>query len=62
MSTTSTSDFPPVPHTGVPQSDFLQLCRTDDPRGGAAAWAVLVVGMAVVTCVMLAVTWATGLW
>jgi manganese efflux pump family protein len=47
-------------HTGVPQSEFPELCRTDDPRGGAAAWALLAVAMALVICVLLAVASFAG--
>lgn len=47
-------------HTGVSQSEFPELCRTDDPRGGAAAWALLAVAMALVTCVLLAVASFAG--
>jgi hypothetical protein len=47
-------------HAAVPQSRFPELCRIDDPRGGAAAWALLAVAMALLTCVLLAV--AIGVW
>lgn len=33
--------------------DLPQLDRTDDPRGGAAAWALLAVGVAVVISILL---------
>ncbi|MBV9058078.1 MAG: hypothetical protein JO296_04275 [Pseudonocardiales bacterium] len=46
----------------VPQPRFPELCRTDDPHGGAAAWALLAVGMALLTCVLFAVAWAVGVW
>jgi hypothetical protein len=39
-----------------------KLDRTDDPQGGAAAWAVLVVAAALVAGVALAVVWAAGVW
>ncbi len=35
--------------------DLPQLDRTDDPRGGAVAWALLAVGVAVVASILLAV-------
>lgn len=47
---------------GQHESDLLELYRTDDPRGGAAAWALLAVGMALVSGILLAVAWAAGAW
>jgi hypothetical protein len=47
---------------GHHESDLLKLYRTDDPRGGAAAWALLAVGMALVSGILLAVAWAAGAW
>ncbi len=38
--------------------DLPQLDRTDDPRGGAVAWALLAVGAALVVGILLAVIWA----
>ena len=38
----------------------LELDRTDDPRGGAVAWALLVVGVALVASLLLVVVWAAG--
>jgi formate hydrogenlyase subunit 3/multisubunit Na+/H+ antiporter MnhD subunit len=43
-------------------SDLPELDRTDDPRGGAAAWALLVVGVALVAGILLLVMWVTGAW
>jgi hypothetical protein len=34
--------------SGYVTSDLPELDRTDDPRGGAVAWALLVVGAALV--------------
>ena len=41
--------------------DLPQLDRRDDPRGGAVAWALLVVGLAAVTGIIMAVIWAVNL-
>ena len=41
--------------------DLPQLDRSDDPRGGAVAWALLVVGLALVAGIFLAVIWAVNL-
>jgi hypothetical protein len=43
-------------------SNLPELDRTDDPRGGAAAWALLAVGMALIGGIFLAVMWLTGVW
>jgi hypothetical protein len=43
-------------------SELPELDRTDDPRGGAVAWALLAVGVAVVAGIFLAVMWAAGVW
>ena len=37
------------------QVDLPQLDRRDDPRGGAVAWALLAVGVALVASILLAV-------
>ncbi len=42
---------------GLPELD-----RADDPRGGAVAWALLAVVMAVVAGIILVVLWAVGAW
>ncbi len=39
-----------------------ELNRTDDPRGGAVAWALLAVGLVAVAGIVLAVIWAVGAW
>lgn len=39
-----------------------ELDRTDDPRGGAAAWALLAVGVVLIVGIVLAVIWAAGVW
>jgi hypothetical protein len=41
--------------------DLPRLDRGDDPRGGAVAWALLVVGVALVAGTLLAVIWAVSL-
>jgi formate hydrogenlyase subunit 3/multisubunit Na+/H+ antiporter MnhD subunit len=43
-------------------SNLPELDRRDDPRGGAAAWALLAVGMALLGGIFLAVMWLTGVW
>ena len=40
--------------------DLPELDRTGDPRGGAVAWALLAVGMALVAAIFVAVLWAFG--
>jgi hypothetical protein len=42
-------------HAALPKLDCM-----DDPRGGAVAWALLVVGMTLVAAILLTVRWATG--
>lgn len=37
-----------------------ELDCIDDPRGGAVAWTLLVVGMALAVGILLAVSWAAG--
>ncbi|MGH3779720.1 MAG: hypothetical protein ACRDRO_03570 [Pseudonocardiaceae bacterium] len=44
------------------ESDLQKLDRTDDLRGGAAAWALLAVGVALVAEIVLTVMWAAGAW
>jgi hypothetical protein len=36
-------------------SDLPELDRTDDPRGGAVAWALLAVGAVPVVCAILVI-------
>lgn len=48
--------------SGRVSSDLPELDRTDDPRGGAVAWALLVVGTAFATGMVFAATWVTGVW
>lgn len=43
-------------------SALPELDRTEDPRGGAVAWALLAVAVVVLTGVALAVLWAIGVW
>ncbi|MGH3696998.1 MAG: hypothetical protein ACRDRX_23970 [Pseudonocardiaceae bacterium] len=44
------------------ESNLPELDRTDDPRGGAAAWALLAVGATLIAGIVVAVMWATGAW
>jgi len=44
------------------ESALPELDRTDDPRGGAVAWALLAVGGTLVAGILLAVMWAAGAW
>ncbi|MGH3754111.1 MAG: hypothetical protein ACRDRP_15720 [Pseudonocardiaceae bacterium] len=41
--------------------DLPQLDRTDDPQGGAAAWAVLAVVAALVIGTLISAIWALSL-
>ncbi|MGH3866532.1 MAG: hypothetical protein ACRDQ4_10420 [Pseudonocardiaceae bacterium] len=44
-------------------SDLPELDRTDDPRGGAVAWALLAVGVALLAGlagILVAVMWVAG--
>jgi hypothetical protein len=43
-------------------STLPQLDRTDDPRGAAAGWALLVVGATLIAGILLIVKWAIGAW
>jgi hypothetical protein len=38
--------------------DLPRLDRSDDPRGGAVAWALLAVSVALIASALLAVIWA----
>lgn len=40
--------------------DLPRLDRRDDPRGGAVAWALLAVGVAMVAGILLTVIWLSG--
>jgi len=42
--------------------DLPELNRADDPGGKAVAWALLVVGGALILGIVLAVMWAVGAW
>jgi hypothetical protein len=44
------------------KSTLPKLDRTGDPRGGAVAWALLVVGVALIAGILLVVAWAAGAW
>jgi hypothetical protein len=46
--------------SGCLSSDLPDLDRTDDPRGGAAAWALLAVGVTVVTVLCMATLCGLG--
>jgi hypothetical protein len=41
--------------------DLSRLDCSDDPRGGAVAWALVAVSVALVTGTLLAVIWAMSL-
>jgi hypothetical protein len=41
--------------------DLPRLDRSDDPRGGAVAWALLAVSVALVAGTLLVVIWAVSL-
>jgi hypothetical protein len=43
-------------------SDLPELDRTNDPQGGAVAWALLAVGVALIAGIILAVMWVAGAW
>ncbi len=44
------------------KSTLPKLDQAEDPRGGAAAWALLVVGAALIAGIVLALNWAAGVW
>jgi hypothetical protein len=46
--------------SGCISSELPDLDRTDDPRGGAVAWALLAVCVVLVASIVLTVMWATG--
>lgn len=48
--------------SGRVESGLPELDRADDPRGGAAAWALLAMSMTLVASVLLTVMWTTGVW
>ena len=39
------------------EAGLPDLDRSDDPRGGAAAWALLAVGVALLAAIVVAVIW-----
>jgi hypothetical protein len=41
--------------------DLPRLDHTDDPRGGAVAWALLAVGAALIIGILLTVIWILSL-
>lgn len=43
-------------------SNLPELDRTDDPRGGAVAWALLAVGMVLISGILLVAMWLAGVW
>jgi hypothetical protein len=43
------------------KSTLPKLDQTEDPRGGAVAWA-LVMGVALIAGIVLALTWVVGAW
>jgi hypothetical protein len=44
------------------KSTLPKLDQTEDPRGGAVAWALLVMSAALIAGIVLALTWAVGGW
>ncbi|MDQ3762006.1 MAG: hypothetical protein M3460_10010 [Actinomycetota bacterium] len=40
-----------------PEHNLLELDRTDDPRGGAVAWALMAVAAVLIIGIILAVIW-----
>ena len=44
------------------ESDLPELDCTDDPGGGAVAWALLAVGGTLITGILIAMMWAAGAW
>ncbi len=44
-------------------SNLPELDRTDDPRGGAAAWALLAASLALAAGILVAlIMWISGAW
>jgi hypothetical protein len=46
--------------SGCISSELPDLDRTDDPRGGAAAWALLTMCMVFLGVIVLTAMWTTG--
>lgn len=46
--------------SGCISSELPDLDRTDDPRGGAAAWALFAVCIVLVAAIALTAMWAGG--
>jgi hypothetical protein len=46
--------------SGCISSELPELDRTDDPRGGAVAWALLAVCMVLASGIVLTTLWATS--
>ena len=44
------------------QSSLPNLDQTEDPRGAAVAWALLVTGTALIVGILLALNWTAGAW
>lgn len=44
------------------ESDLPDLDRAGDPRGGAAGWALLAVGVALIAGIVIAVLGSAGAW
>lgn len=42
------------------ESTMPKLDQTEDPRGGAVAWALLVMGAVLIAGIVLALSWGTG--
>ena len=43
-------------------SSLPNLDQTEDPRGAAVAWALLVTGAALIVGILLALNWTAGAW
>lgn len=48
--------------SGNISSNLPELDRTGDPQGGAAAWALLTVGMVLVASIVLTAMWVARGW
>jgi hypothetical protein len=44
------------------KSGLPHLDQTEDPRGAAVAWALLVTGAALIVGILLALNWTAGAW
>jgi hypothetical protein len=44
------------------KSSLPTLDQTEDPRGAAVTWALLVTGAALIVAILLALNWTAGAW